>query len=82
MAGSPVRGSDITARQGLGHARIEDGEGVLIPLRLSQGDLGKLVGLTRETVNSILQVRREQGIVEIDRRRIRLRDPERLKRAR
>lgn len=61
---------------------IEDGEGVLIPLRLSQGDLGKLVGLTRETVNSILQVWREQGIVEIDRRRIRLRDPERLKRAR
>jgi CRP-like cAMP-binding protein len=59
-----------------------DGEGVLIPLRLSQGDLGKLVGLTRETVNAILHVWREQGVVEIDRRCIRLRDPERLKRVR
>ncbi len=28
---------------------IPDADGVLIPLRLSQGDLGKLVGLTRET---------------------------------
>jgi CRP/FNR family transcriptional regulator, cyclic AMP receptor protein len=61
---------------------IEDGEGVLIPLRLSQGDLGKLVGLTRETVNGIVQVWREQRILEMDRHQIRLRDPERLKRVR
>jgi CRP-like cAMP-binding protein len=61
---------------------IKDGAGVLIPLRLSQGELGKLVGLTRETVNAILQVWREQGIVEVDRRRIRLRDSERLARVR
>lgn len=61
---------------------IRDGEGVLIPLRLSQGDLGKLVGLTRETVNGILQVWRDQGVVETDRRSIRVRDPERLRRVR
>lgn len=61
---------------------IEDREGVLIPVRLSQGDLGKLVGLTRETVNGFLQVWREQGLVEMDRRRIRLRDPDRLRRVR
>lgn len=61
---------------------LHDEEGVLIPLRLSQGDLGKLVGLTRETVNGILQVWRHQGVVEVDRRSIRLRDPERLRRVR
>jgi CRP/FNR family transcriptional regulator, cyclic AMP receptor protein len=61
---------------------IQDREGVLIPLRLSQGDLGKLVGLTRETVNGILHVWREQGVVEADRHSIRVRDPERLRRVR
>jgi len=61
---------------------IQDGDGVLIPLRLNQSELGKLVGLTRETVNGILQVWREQGVVETDRRRIRLRDPDRLTRVR
>jgi CRP/FNR family cyclic AMP-dependent transcriptional regulator len=61
---------------------IQDGEGILIPLRLSQADLGKLVGLTRETVNSILHAWRDQGVVEMDRRSIRVRDPERLKRVR
>ena len=65
-----------------GQHGIKDGEGVLIPLRLSQGELGKLVGLTRETVNAILQAWRDQRVVEVDRRRIRLRDPERLKRMR
>src|SRR5918993_4143757 len=44
---------------------LHDRDGVLMPLRLSQGDLGKLVGLTRETVNGILHVWREQGIVEM-----------------
>jgi CRP/FNR family transcriptional regulator, cyclic AMP receptor protein len=57
---------------------VRDDQGVLIPLRLSQGDLGKLVGLTRETVNGIVHGWREQGLIEMDRRSIRLRDPDRL----
>jgi CRP-like cAMP-binding protein len=61
---------------------IQDDGGILIPIRLSQGDLGKLVGLTRETVNSILHVWRDQGIVEVDRRSVRVRDPDRLQRVR
>jgi CRP-like cAMP-binding protein len=61
---------------------LRDGQGVLIPLRLSQGDLAKLVGLARETVNGILHAWRDQGIVEMDRRSIRLRDPDRLRRVR
>jgi CRP/FNR family transcriptional regulator len=64
------------------HHGLSDDQGVLIPLRLSQSDLGKLVGLTRETVNGIIQVWREQGLVEMDRRSIRLRDPGRLRRVR
>ena len=58
---------------------VRDSEGVLISLRLSQGDLSKLVGLTRETVNGIVQQWRGQGLIEMDRRSIRLRDPERLR---
>jgi CRP-like cAMP-binding protein len=58
---------------------VADRDGVLISLRLSQGDLGRLVGLSRETVNAILQEWREQHLVEMDRRSVRLRDPERLR---
>jgi CRP-like cAMP-binding protein len=61
---------------------VKDDGGVLVPLRLSQGDLGKLVGLTRETVNGIMHAWRDQGVVEMDRRSIRVRDPERLRRVR
>jgi CRP-like cAMP-binding protein len=52
---------------------------VLIPLRLSQAELGRLVGVRRETVNSILQEWRERGVVEVDRRTIRLRLPDVLR---
>jgi CRP-like cAMP-binding protein len=58
---------------------VSDQDGVLISLRLSQGDLGRLVGLSRETVNAILQEWREQNLVEMDRRTVRLRDPDRLR---
>jgi CRP-like cAMP-binding protein len=58
---------------------VPDKDGVLITLRLSQGDLGRLVGLSRETVNSILQEWREQSLMEMDRRSVRLKDPERLR---
>lgn len=64
------------------HHGMNDDEGVLLPLRLSQRDLGRLVGLTRETVNSIVQAWRDQGLIEMDRRSIRLRDPMRLRRVR
>ena len=61
------------------HHGVADTDGVLISLRLSQGDLGRLVGLSRETVNAILQGWREQHLLEMDRRSLRLRDPERLR---
>jgi len=58
---------------------IPDNEGVLIPLRLNQADLGNLVGLARETVNMVLQDFKQRGLVEAGRRNIRINDPVRLR---
>jgi CRP-like cAMP-binding protein len=58
---------------------VQDREGVVIPIRLSQRDLGNLVGLARETVNVVLQEFKEQGLVSADRRSIRIMDPTRLR---
>ena len=58
---------------------IADAEGVLVPLRLSQRDLANLAGLSRETVNAVLQDLRARSLVEADRRSIRLREPSRLR---
>lgn len=77
-----------SAHARLAHALVElserhgvsDRDGVLMSLRLRQGDLGRLVGLSRETVNTILQEWREQKLVEMDRRSVRLRNPEKLRR--
>ncbi len=58
---------------------IADAEGVLVPLRLSQRDLANLAGLSRETVNAVLQALRARSLVEADRRSIRIRQPARLR---
>lgn len=65
---------ELAARHG-----VHDAEGVVIPLRLSQRDLGSLVGLTRETVNFVLKELRARHLVETDRYRIRLKDPDALR---
>jgi len=56
----------------------EVGHGLVIPLRLSQRDLANLVGVRRETVNLVLQDFRQRGLVEAQRRRIFVQDPEKL----
>ncbi len=58
---------------------VPDGQGILIPLRLNQADLGNLVGLARETVNIVLQDFKQRGLVEAGRRHIRIIDPARLR---
>lgn len=58
---------------------IPDNEGILVPLRLNQADLGNLVGLARETVNTVLQDFKQRGLVEAGRRNIRIMDPSRLR---
>lgn len=58
---------------------VKDDHGILIPIRLNQGDLGNLVGLARETVNIVLQDLRQRGLIEAGRQSIRLKDPDRLR---
>jgi CRP-like cAMP-binding protein len=58
---------------------VPDDQGILIPLRLNQADLGNLVGLARETVNVVLQDFKQRGLVEAGRRNIRIIDPVRLR---
>jgi len=58
---------------------VKDDDGILIPIRLNQGDLGNLVGLARETVNIVLQDLKQRGLVETSRQNIRIKDPDRLR---
>jgi CRP/FNR family transcriptional regulator, cyclic AMP receptor protein len=58
---------------------IPDSDGILIPLRLNQADLGNLVGLARETVNIVLQDFKQRGLVDAGRQNIRISDPARLR---
>lgn len=64
---------DLAASHG-----VRDDQGILVPLRLNQGDLGSLAGVSRETANIILQDFRQRGLVEADRRSLRLRNPDAL----
>ncbi len=58
---------------------VPDDNGVLVPLRLNQADLGNLVGLARETVNVVLQDFKQRGLVDAGRSSIRIMDPRRLR---
>ena len=42
------------------------GTGLLLPMRLSQGDIGTMVAATREAVNKQLRQWREAGIIGVD----------------
>jgi len=55
-----------------------DGGGVRIDLNLSQGDLSDLVAASRESINKQIRTWSEQGIVEMQRGSITLRDREAL----
>ena len=58
---------------------VADAHGTLIPFRLSQRDLANLLGLTRETVNVVLQDFRQRGLIVMERRNIRLADVQKLR---
>jgi CRP/FNR family cyclic AMP-dependent transcriptional regulator len=60
---------------------LPDGGGVLIPLRLTQTDLGGLVGASRVRVNQALSYYRKRGDVSLDKEgRITVHDEEALAR--
>lgn len=54
--------------------------GLRIDLKLSQRDLGQLIGMSRESVNKQLGRWRRQGLIAVDRRTIVIRDLGRLRR--
>ncbi|MPY87274.1 MAG: helix-turn-helix domain-containing protein [Luteitalea sp.] len=58
---------------------VPDAQGCTIPFRLSQRDLANLTGVTRETVNIILQDLRHRGLIETNGRSLRLTDPRGLR---
>lgn len=57
---------------------VAEREGVMIDLDLSQEAIASLVGTTRESANRALSHLRDQGIVEVERVRIRVIQPDRL----
>lgn len=59
---------------------IEGERGREIRLSLTQRDLASLVGATRESVNRVLSLYRERGLILVDRSRITVVKPEELRR--
>lgn len=53
----------------------EDGEPVRIGLRLSQSELGQMVGTSRESINKQMKLWEREGLVASEDGRIRIRDP-------
>ena len=60
------------------HGRVRRGQ-VRIDLKLSQRELGGLVGLARENVNRQLRVWREEGLIHLDHGHIVIESMERLR---
>lgn len=54
--------------------------GIVIGLRLTQQELAEMVGATRESVNKHLRSYRERGIIDVDRQRIIILQPDALQR--
>ncbi len=50
-------------------------------LHVTQDDLASLSGTTRETVNRVLSNLRDRGLVQVDRARIRILNPDELERS-
>jgi CRP-like cAMP-binding protein len=54
--------------------------GVLIDLRLSQRELGALIGMSRESINKQLGLWRRAGLINVEKRMITIRDLDRFRR--
>jgi len=57
---------------------IRDAHGTIIDLKITHQELAEMVGTSRETVTRVLVHLREQGIIEINQRRMTLINPEAL----
>lgn len=57
---------------------IRDARGIIIDLKITHQELAEMVGTSRETVTRVLTHLKEQGIIEVDQRRMTLIDSARL----
>lgn len=55
-------------------------DGIRIDLRLSQRELGSLIGMSRESINKQLGTWRREGLIAVDKKIITIRDIERFRR--
>jgi len=61
------------------HYGIESPGGVLVPMRLTQTDIGCMVGASRERTNQVMGVLKRMGLVSVDRScRVTVHDTEKL----
>lgn len=72
--GAPARLASVLLDIAKDHG-VPDDDGVRISIRLSQQDLASLIGVSRESVNLALADFRRRGLVEIEGRAIRVKDP-------
>lgn len=75
----PERVANLLLRLSDVHGRVGP-TGVLIDLRLTHQEIGNMVGATRETVTNVLNAMRADGLIEVQRKRIRILDPKGLAR--
>jgi CRP/FNR family transcriptional regulator, cyclic AMP receptor protein len=57
---------------------IQDAHGTIIDLKITHQELAEMVGTSRETVTRVLSHLRDEGIIEIEQRRITLLKPQAL----
>jgi CRP/FNR family transcriptional regulator len=57
---------------------VRDAHGIIIDLKITHQELAEMVGTSRETVTRVIAHLREEGIIEVDQRRMTLIDPEAL----
>ena len=57
---------------------VQDAHGTIIDLKITHQELAEMVNTSRETVTRVIAHLREEGIIEVDQRRMTLLDPQAL----
>jgi len=74
----PARIAQLLLRLATAYGRPTPDGGVLLPMRLSQTEIGTLVAATREAVNKQLRLWRDEGLLTVTAGQVVLLQPERL----
>ena len=59
---------------------VQDAHGTIIDLKITHQELAEMVGTSRETVTRVIARLREEGVIEVEQRRMTLLDPKALMR--